>query len=417
MENKNLLSGAGKAEIRLDRGIFPWEDFHGSHDPLHVRTVFLQKGERVLLVSLELTSIPDEQVEVLKKAICDRWNFKRRNIWISVTHTFSAPHLLPPHMLTDEEMKRKREKIRAAVQNSVMEAVRQAVENAEAAALGIGLGCCQVNVNRDVETAEGWWIGRDELGPSDKALHVIRIDSLVTNRPIALLYHYAVQSSVTDLARDPQGRKLVSSDLTGYASTCIEENAGAPVALYLMGAAGDQAPQKKADGETPPETAFRYVEELGSILAKEVLRVSGRTETAATEDLHLLCASVLCPAQKMNPDIRSLRPCRNYTFEADGEKETGISLIQTGDIVLIGVQPELGCYTALEIKAGSRFRYTLPVTMVNGAAKYMASAEAYDRCTYEAMNSPFAKGAAEILCGETAELLKQLNGCAQSAEG
>jgi hypothetical protein len=37
------------------------------------------------------------------------------------------------------------------------------------------------------------------------------------------------------------------------------------------------------------------------------------------------------------------------------------------------------------------------LTMVNGAQKYLPSAEAYDRITYEAMNSGFARGADEML--------------------
>ena len=37
------------------------------------------------------------------------------------------------------------------------------------------------------------------------------------------------------------------------------------------------------------------------------------------------------------------------------------------------------------------------LTMVNGAQKYLPSALAYDRITYEAMNSGFARGASEVL--------------------
>jgi neutral ceramidase len=35
--------------------------------------------------------------------------------------------------------------------------------------------------------------------------------------------------------------------------------------------------------------------------------------------------------------------------------------------------------------------------MVNGAAKYMPDAAAYDKITYEAMNSSYARGSAEAL--------------------
>lgn len=50
---------------------------------------------------------------------------------------------------------------------------------------------------------------------------------------------------------------------------------------------------------------------------------------------------------------------------------------------------------------------TLVSTLINGGAKYMADQSAYDRCMYEAVNSPFAPGAAEMLVKEAAALLKK----------
>lgn len=44
--------------------------------------------------------------------------------------------------------------------------------------------------------------------------------------------------------------------------------------------------------------------------------------------------------------------------------------------------------------------------MVDGAAKYMADARDYDRITYGAMNSRYAKGAAETV---TAKILDTLH--------
>jgi hypothetical protein len=47
--------------------------------------------------------------------------------------------------------------------------------------------------------------------------------------------------------------------------------------------------------------------------------------------------------------------------------------------------------------------------MVNGAAKYMAEVSAYDRITYEAMNSPFARGSAEALVDNVVALLQSMD--------
>ena len=49
------------------------------------------------------------------------------------------------------------------------------------------------------------------------------------------------------------------------------------------------------------------------------------------------------------------------------------------------------------------------VTLWNGGAKYMADAASYDRITYEAQNSPFMKGAAELLVKCAGELLAEVD--------
>jgi len=52
-----------------------------------------------------------------------------------------------------------------------------------------------VNVNRDVLTADGWWLATGAAGPSDKSVGVTRFDDLSGN-PIAVLVNYSVQCSV-----------------------------------------------------------------------------------------------------------------------------------------------------------------------------------------------------------------------------
>jgi hypothetical protein len=57
------------------------------------------------------------------------------------------------------------------------------------------------------------------------------------------------------------------------------------------------------------------------------------------------------------------------------------------DIALVGVEVEFAASVGAEIKAHSPYPHTLLLTMVDGAAKYMADAKSYDQFTYEARNS------------------------------
>ena len=71
----------------------------------------------------------------------------------------------------------------------------------------------------------------------------------------------------------------------------------------------------------------------------------------------------------------------------------------------MGVKPEVTYYTNQRVKEESPFPYTLLATLVNGGAKYMATKGAYERCMYEAINSPFSPGAAERLAHAAVTML------------
>ena len=60
------------------------------------------------------------------------------------------------------------------------------------------------------------------------------------------------------------------------------------------------------------------------------------------------------------------------------------------------------------------YRINVPVSYTHldvykRQSKYMADKRSYDRFTYEAQNSPFAKGAAEILMKESISLLNEMH--------
>jgi hypothetical protein len=111
----------------------------------------------------------------------------------------------------------------------------------------------------------------------------------------------------------------------------------------------------------------------------------------------------------MEKDLHSLVPTQDFPYEPDGEKETTIEGLRIGKVALLGFRPELNCTTAISIMAMSDFKMTLVCTMVNGASKYMADETSYDRCCYEAMNSPWGRGAAEMVRDRAIALLQEMN--------
>ena len=82
-----------------------------------------------------------------------------------------------------------------------------------------------------------------------------------------------------------------------------------------------------------------------------------------------------------------------------------VCVLTLGEAQLVGVLPELNCVTAKAITQDHPLARV--VTLFDGGAKYMADADSYDRITYEAMNSPFGKGAAERLTEAARALLEK----------
>ncbi|RHR30354.1 hypothetical protein DWX43_09315 [Clostridium sp. AF19-22AC] len=411
--------GAGKARIILKEEFMEPEEFGSIHLPLHARALFIESVNCVLIVSLELTSLPDAEANEMKREIAGYTGLGEEQIWICTTHTFSAPHL----GIVRDGKKEDRVSVEygylEAVKTAVSEAVRMAAGSLEDAGLQIGTGYCDINTGRDVELPDGWWIGKGD-GLTDHEVTVLRFLGR-HGRTIAILYHYAVQSSVLDGMRLSSGMKVVSPDITGIAGNTIEkyyEEDGA-YALFLVGAAGDQAPVKKAVAETykngnkvitdAGEQAISVCEKLGRKLGRTVIEISQHTQCVrGNGKISLGRISFRVRGKKMEANVKHLYPARDYVYVPDQEREVCVEALCLGNLAVVGVKPELNCITAIGIKERSPFPYTIIATMVNGSAKYMADKKSYERCTYEAMNSPFYAGAAEILAEKATLLLEQM---------
>ncbi|MEU4659434.1 hypothetical protein AB0G32_36825 [Streptomyces sp. NPDC023723] len=415
-----LTAGAGRAAVGLPPGLLPVDGFTSVHDPLYVRVLVLDDGTtRLAVVVIDQTSVFDDQVERTRAVLHRVCGVAPLACLVVASHTFSAPHVFPPGGVQGPAAHRNG-LLAAAVDDAVNRAATRAAATMRPARVGSGHGTCRVNVQRDVATAHGWWLGADDAGTTDDRVGVLRIDD-TDGRAIAVLVNYAVQSSVLNGSRTRAGERQVSADLAGAAVRRIEQRHGdGAVALFLIGAAGDQAPYLTAvrasvdeHGE-PRQTdahddAHLLVTLLGERLGDAALRAAGRIGTAPlTAPLRVAHHQVEVPAQKAPAGLHWLRPSTTYVFEPDGTTRAPVVLARIGDTVVAGTQAELTCRTGLAVRAASPWPDTWVVTMVNGAAKYMADESGYDRITYEAMNSRYGRGAAETVAARVTGLLRSL---------
>lgn len=418
MEKKRICAAAAKREIQLTKELFPIERFCRIHDPVHARVLYLEQEEdKAALVSLELTSLREYEIKKLKKLLHEFLDVEENSIWICVTHTFSAPHTRSEKALKEETVRKKNEQLCQAIERAVTEAAEEVRLHLQPVTVHYANGSSDVNICRDMETPHGWWLGRSDKEYSDKHLPVIRFDSLEGD-PVAVLYGYDMQSSVMDGSLTEEGYGLISSDVAGEASCQIEARHTGATALFLLGAAGDQSPLYKArqtvyreDGSIEEidqqDNGFVHVRELGKKLAEDVMKTMLRMDRTQIDGIQRRQCSVMCGRQKRPEDIPIRKPVKNYVFERCGTVMTPVDLFCMGDIAMIGVQPELSSITGHEIKQISPYPLTMVVTMVNGGAKYMPDARAYERITYEAVNSDFCQGSAEKLRDHACMLVKE----------
>ena len=399
-----LLAGAGRSLIAIAESLYPIDGFGWEHDPLEVRVLLLSyKNERVALVVVDLTSISGRTVAKLRQLAHEAAGVPLSNVIIAASHTFSAPHILPEHVL-DPDQRDRNSKLETAVGAAVADSVHTALASLRPATLATTTGTSGVNVNRDVEGPDGWWLGADEAGFSDRDITVIAVQD-GNDRPIALLTNYAVQPSVMNDSTD-HGARPVSADLAGAAMRHLERALPGTVAMFLIGAAGDQAPRYTAvrsrrsqdcEAETVDAgtAGFLLVEAQGERLGEDVLRsLPGLVPVSARLDIEVAHETTRVPGQVLLPRPR-IRPTRSYTFAPAEDQDVPVVFVRIGDAILVGTQAELASTTGKWIRTASPFQATMVATMVNGAAKYLPDARSYDRITYEAMSSKYARGAAE----------------------
>ena len=408
-----MRTGCGRVEMVFPALFFPTEGFVRQAHPLYVRALILGEERPFVYVSIEMTSLPDETVATLRSAAANVAVTGKERVWTTVTHTFSAPHILPDHMLRTESDREHKRVLQEMLLQAVTAAVQQAAENGKNASLTLVQGESAVVASRDIELDEGWWIGCGGTGPADKTLTVLKWQS--EGKLLAVLLHLNLQSSVLDGTGAAEG-KCVSGDVAGLACAELEKQYPGVTALFMIGAAGDMAPVKRAKGYMPAqngwaeddlhEAGVAVAEALGKQLAEETTVLLNQSGFALSGSPILEDATVIVPAKKMNRNLHELKPARHCEWEADGENEQPISVLTLGDLALVGVKPELTYVTDQRIKRESPFRYTLVTTLVNGGAKYMADRSCYERCMYEAVNSPFAPGAAERLAQSAVTMLQ-----------
>ena len=410
-ENRTLQAGAAKVDITPASGAgLPMsgyasrkEGFKGIHDRIYARAIVITGGAKTAaIVSWELIGVPDAVWEALSQRIAKDAGIPAEHLMLTAVHDHAAP---APFGMYGNDSPRSAAYTKQ-VEDATVEAVRKAKESLQPAKIGIGTGRAYVNINRREYSAEdGWWLGYNDSGASDKTVTVIRFDAL-SGKPIALLINYAVHAVVMG-----DENYQISGDLAGATSRYIEnyyrgkpeevprndagraiqlrasEATDSVVALWTSGAAGDQNPISLARGED-----FGMVDALGRILGEEAVRVAGAIHTADQGLISGKQEVITCPGRKPEPGPL---PRKEYKWVDSDPMRIRLGLLMINDIVLAGVSGEVLTMINEHLKKQSPLSRVVMVTHANGSSGYIPDDAAFEQVSYEITTTRLKPGCAE----------------------
>jgi hypothetical protein len=430
--NNQLRAGAGSAEIVFPEEMFPVEGFVGIHDNPHVRILLLESDTKMALVAMELVMGVTDVNDWITDYLVEQFGVEKEHVWLQVTHAITTPHapggplisadgkILPPPPdmgmmpMPNEEDVKKRGLYTQAIKAAVISAAEKALETLQDAEVGVGTGTCDVNANRDVETPQGWWIGLNGTGLSNKTMTVVHFRG-TKGAAIASLISYGIKPCAIDNSQMKEQKRRISSDVPGVACTMLEKVTGAPV-LFCMSAAGDQIPKEqtwydKVDEkgtittvDNGVEHGFALVEQYGTRMGKDAMTI-----VASIKEYQR--AVEITVKQGTIPWERKARTrmkiSREADFKAEGMGEIPWYVAKIGNLAFAATSPEMNAESERQLHEQSDCEHTLLFTMVNGGMKYMPDQSSYDRNTWEAQSAMFMPGAAEAFVKTVTEVINE----------
>lgn len=366
------------------------------HDPIFVRALVLDNGtSTAAIVSADLIEFGD--TTALRERIAREVGIPAGNLIISATHDHSAPRpnfaVVPRANATAPQI------FTMNVYEKVVDALKQATASLQPARMGNGTGKVDVNINRDEYDGHEWKLGVNPEGHSDKTVWVMKFETL-SGDPIAILFNYAVHSVVAGPATDQ-----LTGDLAGAAERYVEQHYNNKVvALFAIGAAGDQNPIFSGPGERPQENVppFQAVDALGLMLGAETVRVANGIHAAtAAASIEAEERTISCPTRPMTqgppplPGEKQGPPSPPPPDRDLGKTPIHLGLIMVNQIAFTAVSGEVLTNIYWHLKSASPLKDTVMITLSNGRVGYIVDDASYDTPLFELGSSPLARGCAE----------------------
>ncbi|HWK80025.1 MAG TPA: hypothetical protein VNP95_04625 [Thermomicrobiales bacterium] len=402
----------------------------GTLDPLQIGVLHLEtQGRSLTLVTVDAIGVDAG----LRDRIAATAGLDPATVLLCASHTHSGPQGIVPR-LHPIEPDAGDETLRAQVIGRAAGCIAQASAALEPVTPGL------VTVD-----ASGAWTNRNAAdGANDSRLRLF-----ATRRGDGSVQAIVALSACHPTVLGAES-SAVSADLSGGIRRAIAALPGASRAtiLSLTGAAGDISTRFVRRAATPAE-----IDRLAKIATRHVPQaLDGFTPIDAdAASLRHARASVALPSfrEHLAADPEAEVAATSAALEAIGPAANPAALRQAitrhqgailrarmaaseasttppvevaawlldASTALVALPVELFTSLGARIERESPFRETLVVGYANGYAGYVADAAAWDAGTYEALASPFARRAGEVLVAAVGDLLRSLQDAGAGASG
>jgi neutral ceramidase len=392
-----LMGGVGKSDITppvgtplAGYGARRAQPSTGVHDPTEARALIIDNGvEKIAFVSVDHLGFDHGMVERIRAIASESTDIRPDHIFVMSSHTHSGGgaymEMLP--LLANVLAGKFDSRIRSFYEQRTAEAIIAAAKNMKPARIAFGAGEAP-GISRFRST----W---PPNGPVDPEVGVIRVDSVATGKPMAVLMNFAAHPTVLGAEN-----MTFSADFVGYARNALEKMMGSGVmAIFANGAQGTIAPHAFQGDD-----GWQRAENVGTILAAEVFKAIAMIKPRESVDIKLVRTPLtlkIVPTSVFPPTM---------SFPATYESEIN-AISFDNRMAFVAIPGELGSILNFQVKDRGKllgFEKTFLLGLTNDALGYIITEDEYRHKTYESTISLFGPAFGSFIANEAFQLLEQL---------
>lgn len=429
---KRLMANAAKKNLKVPAGITMagYDDRKqgniGTHDELFTKALTIDNGiEKFLIITNDLLGVDDQMVKKIAEKININEKLDEKNIFISASHTHSAPEVCQWKLTEDvSSMDYGNQELREEIINTIADNAVLSMKNLIPVEIGFNKEkCSDVACNRI-----------DRNLPSDHFVNVMELRKLDGN-PLSIIVNYTCHPTVMGAEN-----LYVSADYPGILQALLENHfSESSAAMFINGACGDQSTRF-----TRKSQDFAEVYRMGNSVYKSTIKaLENITDFKSWMEMKSIKSPVEFPKKKLpsySEAVKKLEEAKinkEKVVSSDAEpwkireavtKYQGaainlelikylkddykiyseIQLMQLGDILIVGVPVELFAEYGIEIKRIPKFKNTIIAGYTNNMLGYVYTPESYRNGDYEACSSIFDEDTGKFIVERVKDLISAL---------